>query len=930
MRRPPTRKLVIVLAVLAVLAAAGALLYARLPDPDTLLQKPARPSILITDGSGRVLYEAIDSQGNKHVPLALDAIPPACRSATVATEDANFYHHPGFDPIAIARAAWLNLRAGETVSGASTLTQQLARNLLMTEAERTERTLARKLREAWLAWRLERKYSKDELLALYLNTTYYGHYATGVEAAAQAYFGVHAGELDLAQCAMLAGLPQWPAGYNPVENLDAARDRQATVLRLMVEHGAISAELAAEAGEEDLRFASTPFPIRAPHFVMYVQGLLETLVPAERVAQGGLRVVTTLDLDWQQAGENAVSRRIAQLRPCAVVEGGLPGVNCDAEADPSRRVENAALVAIDPASGAIRTMVGSPDYFDAGHSGAVNAALAERQPGSAIKPLTYALALDPLAAAKAGRPPFTPATIIPDIRTAFPTAEGSPYVPNNYDRRYHGPVTLRTALANSYNIPAVRALDTVGVGNLVDLARALGIPWQRAAQPAEGSGEKPRYGLSLTLGGGEVRLIDLAAAYGALANGGYRVTPYAIERIETLDGKALWTHDGGLAADVGHPEADAGAVDRASTASRPTGTASAKDAPRLPSQGASGDEPGILSGATAGSAVEGSPAGTKTARQRVIDERVAFLLTDILSDDLARRPAFGEGSSLDIGRPAAAKTGTTSDWRDNWTMGYTPNLVAGVWVGNADNTPMKDVSGITGAGPIWRDFMRAVTAGQPAAAFAVPDGLVQQEVCADSGLLPFAGNLPAEAEGPHVVACPARRLEWFIEGTEPTEVDRQHLRVMLDPRTGRQVPAGTPGARPEVIWQLGPEYQAWARENDIPQFAGLQPAVQGQLASLPNAAGAPLRLVSPDPGRSLRIDPGLPLSAQQAPVTALPAFAADRVTLTVDGAPFAVVEGPDYTAWWPLQEGRHVFGAWATRNDGVQVVSPEVVITVER
>ncbi len=220
------------------------MLYARLPDPDTLLQEPARPSILIEDRNGRVLYEAIDPQGNKQVPLPLTSIPPLCRAATIATEDANFYRHPGFDPIAIARAAWINLRAGHTVSGASTLTQQLARNLLMTEAERSERTLARKIREAWLAFRLERKYSKDELLALYLNTTYYGHYATGIEAASQAYFGIHASELDLAQCALLAGLPQWPAGYNPVENLDAAQRRQATVLRLMVEQGVISEEQA--------------------------------------------------------------------------------------------------------------------------------------------------------------------------------------------------------------------------------------------------------------------------------------------------------------------------------------------------------------------------------------------------------------------------------------------------------------------------------------------------------------------------------------------------------------------------------------------------------------------------------------------------------------------------------------------------------------
>ena len=881
MRRFPSRKLIIAL-VLAFVVIVGAVAYARLPDPDSLLQKPARPSILITDRSGRVLYEAIDSTGNKHVPLALASIPLACRQATIATEDANFYRHPGVDPIAIARAVWLNLRAGETVSGASTITQQLARNLLMTESERSERTLSRKLREAWLAWRLERKYSKDELLALYLNTTYYGHFATGVEAAAQAYFGIHASELDVAQCALIAGLPQWPAGYNPIENLDAARHRQATVLRLMVEQGAISAEQAREAGEEALRFAGTPFPIQAPHFVMYVQSLLETLLPADRLAKGGLRVVTTLDLDWQAAGEAAVSRRISQLRPCAVTEGALPGVNCDANADPTRRVENAALVALDPATGAIRTMVGSPDYFDGSRSGAVNAALAQRQPGSAIKPLTYALAFDPAVAAKAGRLAWTPATIIPDIRTSFPTAEGSPYVPNNYDRRYHGPVTVRTALANSYNIPAVRTLQSVGVDNLVDLARSLGIGWQRAAASDPGSTEKPRYGLSLTLGGGEVRLIDLAAAYGAFATGGFRVRPYAIERVETLDGAEVWTH-GGPSTPSSEPTLD-----------------SAQDARRQP------------------------------VRERVLDERVAFLITDILSDDLARRPAFGEGSSLDIGRPAAAKTGTTTDWRDNWTMGYTPDLVAGVWVGNADNTPMKDVSGITGAGPIWHDFMTSVLAYQPASQFSIPDGVVQQEVCADSGLLPAEASSQDERQPVQVVPCPSRRLEWFIEGTQPAETDRQHLRAMIDGQSGQIAAAGSPNAHPQVVWQLGPEYQAWARENDIPQLLATSAADAGQLASASTGGAAALRLVSPDPGRALRIDPGLPRAAQQLPVTALPAFAAGEVTLMLDGAPFAVVQGPEYTAWWPLEPGRHVFGAWAMEADGTRVESPQVAVVVEQ
>ncbi|MEJ5200195.1 MAG: transglycosylase domain-containing protein, partial [Anaerolineae bacterium] len=455
-------------------------LLADLPDPRSAgMGSGPAPGTLFEDRQGRLLYEAIAPNGNRHVPIPLSEIPLACRQATVATEDSRFYEHPGVDLLAIVRAAWINWRGEGPFSGASTISQQLARNLYLAAGERGERTLRRKLREAWLAWRLERRYSKDELLALYLNTSYYGHFAVGIEAAAQAYFGVHASELDLAQCALLAGLLQYPAGYNPLEHPEAAARRQATVLGLMMREGYISEEQAQEAAAERLVFAATPFPIEAPHFVMWVQGQLEELLGAERVRAGGLRVITTLDLDWQRRAEEIVRRRLAALRPCAA--GPADPLSCDPQADPNRRIENAGLVVLDPATGAVLAMVGNPDYFDRAISGAVNSTLALRQPGSAIKPLTYALALDPQAAAAAGRRPWTAATLIADVRTVFITAEGLPYVPQNYDQTYHGPVTLRTALANSYNIPAVKALDYVGVDALIELANRLGIAWQRTA-----------------------------------------------------------------------------------------------------------------------------------------------------------------------------------------------------------------------------------------------------------------------------------------------------------------------------------------------------------------------------------------------------------------------------------------------------------------
>jgi membrane peptidoglycan carboxypeptidase len=914
--------------VFLALLLSGSALISRLTLPPRA-ESTQTPSILVTDRQGRVLLEVIDPKGSKHIPIPLSDIPPACRQATIATEDRRFYSHPGVDAIAILRAAWGNWRLRRSAdptaavfSGASTLTQQLARNLYLPPEERYERSLRRKLREAWLAWNLERRYSKDEILGLYLNNTYYGHFASGIESAAQAYFGVRAGELDLAQCALLAGLPQNPAGYNPIENPGTARSRQSVVLDLMVRDGYVTLQQARGASGERLAYASTPFPIEAPHFVMWVQGQVEEAVGADAFTRGGLRVTTTLDLDVQRRAEEIVGRRLARLRPCASTTGGRAG--CDATADPSRRVENAALVSLDPETGAVLAMVGSPDYFDPRISGAVNGALSARQPGSAIKPITYAVALDPAQAETAGTAPWTAATLIADLRTVFPTREGQPYVPLNYDRKFHGPVTVRSALANSYNIPAVKTLQHIGVDALVGQASRMGIDWkleagswdqgpagellQEAAALPTGSevsadglpGSASGYGLALTLGGGEVRLLDLTAAYGAFANGGRRVRPYAISRIETLDGETLFTSEEVVAA------------------------------------------------------------------ERVLDPRVAYLITDILSDEAARRPAFGDGNVLEIGRPAAAKTGTTTDWRDNWTIGYVPRLVTGVWVGNADNTPMSDVSGITGAGPIWHDFMTEVLRAESDQQFPRPDGLTKVEVCADSGLLPgdpgqsqartvAAPRRPGNSDlkprrwssEPVIVPCPYRRLEWFIAGTEPTTVDTAHRELAIDLRVGRPADTSTPdeAVRPQTFWVLPHQYLGWAQENGIPQPPEALPPATGTPGQEATSGGATtfdaeeqigemaIRLTSPDANRVYRLDPRLPAEVQRIAVTAvtgaeLVAYE-PRVTLLLDGAPLASMEGPDYTAWWPLQAGRHTFQAMAMGPGGQKVASDFVTVLIQ-
>jgi 1A family penicillin-binding protein len=838
--------------LLALIAATGLGLYfwllADLPslrDPaagagDRLYGYAAAPSSKIYDRYGRLLFEMPPPHAGRHSPVPLDEIPLALRQALVATEDATFYQNPGVDVWAIARAVWINLRGGEVLSGGSTLTQQLARNLLLSPEERYERTLTRKLREAILAWRMARHYSKDEILVLYLNEIYFGNMAYGVEAAAQAYFGKHVRDLDLAECAMLAGLPQAPAYYNPLENLEAAKERQGVVLDLMVKQGYISQEEAGLARREKLYFASAPFDIHAPHFVMYVRGLLEQELGLERLESGGLEVYTTLDLDLNEMARDVIRRRLAGLAECRGVNGLASGpANCPPG---GHNVRNAALVALNPQTGEILAMVGSPDYFSARIDGAVNGTTALRQPGSSIKPLTYAAAF--------AQGNLTPATMMLDVRTAFVTKEGASYVPLNYDLQFRGPVRLREALASSYNLIAVKVLDTIGVEAMTGLARRLGITT---------FDDPDRLGLALTLGGGEVRLLEQTAAFGALANGGRPVQPVAILRVEDAEGRVLL-----------------------STPPQP--------------------------------------------EEQVLDERVAYLVTHILSDDVARIPSFGEGSALQLSRPAAVKTGTTTDFRDNWTVGYTPDLVAGVWAGNADNEPMRDVSGVTGAAPIWHDFMEAALRGLPVREFPRPEGLVEVEVCSLSGLL----------AGPD---CPHRVQELFLAGTEPTETCDLHERIAIDRATGLRATADTPPERvvQRVYTMLPAEAADWARENGLPQpppaaEAGSvhQAAAAGEEEAVARAArGGPLVMAAPDEGAVYRLDPALPRQAQRIAVSARAGAALRRLTLFVDGRVLGQFNAAPYELLWPLEPGVHTFWAEAVGLDGGRAESNRVRIEVQ-
>ncbi len=803
-----------------------------LPSLDHLTESLVVPSTKILARDGRLLYEIADPAGVHHTTVPLDEIPSACRQATIAVEDASFYSNPGVDLVGIARAVWINVTGGEVLSGGSTITQQVARNMLLDPQERAERTLARKLRESILAWRLARAYSKDDILALYLNQTYYGHLAYGIESAAQTYFGKSARNLDLAECALLAGLPQAPALFDPLSDPQAAKDKQAIVIDLMVKNRWLGDEEAKLAKNEPLQFAASPFPVEAPHFAFYVWGLLEEKYASRpEVLYSGLTITTTVDLDLVHTAEGIVNRRLGAL--------------ADDKDSAPHNANNAALVALDPRTGQILAMIGSPDYFNGEISGAVNMAVAPRQPGSAIKPITYAAAFDPALCGDSPLPdsgrgaggvrsacPWTPATMILDVRTAFVTQEGFSYVPQNYDRSFHGPVLAREALGGSLNVPAVKALDHVGLSHVLALAGRMGLTTLSDAN---------RFGLALTLGGGEVRLIDLTSAFGVFGNGGLRLAPVSILEVSDSKGNIIerWH------------------------------------------------------------AREG---------ERVLDARVAYLINDILSDNQARLATFGPNSVLQIGRAAGVKTGTTTDFRDNWTVGYTPDLAVGVWVGNADNAPMVNVTGVSGAGPIWHEFIRAALTGKPETPFTQPAGLARAEVCALSGLLPTD-------------TCPLRKTEIFIDGTQPTAYDTFYQPFEIDSATGLLADSSTPPERivTKVFLVLPPEAQEWARGKGIPQI----PNPKNQIPSSPVLA-----LVSPDEATIYNVSPRLPMASQQIVFGAVSSAQLREVAFVLDGDTVATVTGPPYQYYWQIAPGQHVLEAVGIMPNGESVKSVGIRFTV--
>lgn len=639
----------ILVAFIALLSFIGIIWLSRdLPNPNQLINREVAQSTKIYDRTGEhVLYEIHGEE--KRTLVSLDQIPMNVRNATIAIEDKNFYKHGGFSVWAMVRTAITNVLYHQSAGG-STLTQQFIKNAVLTN----EKSIIRKVKELIIAEQIEKKFSKNEILQMYLNEIPYGSNAYGVEAASSKYFGKDVKDITLAEAALLASLPQSPSRYSPYgPNKELLLGRKDYVLNVMAEQGYISEVERDGAKNEELIFQRPEASITAPHFVMYVKSILADKYGEKTLEQGGLKIITTLDYDKQKIADQIIIEKTANY-------------------ETKYKANNAALVAIDPKNGQVLAMVGSRDYFDNSISGQVNVATSLKQPGSSMKPIVYASLFEK---------GYTPDTILYDVVTNFSNDSSTPYIPHDYDLKERGPVSIRKALAGSLNIPAVKALYLTGVDNVVELAQAMGYTSLNAKNS----------GLSLVLGGGEVKLLEHTNAFSAFARDGQVSEITTILKVEDKDGKVLEEY--------------------------------------------------------------------QTNSKNVITSQTARLINSVLSDNDARSYVFGKNNYLILkDRPVAAKTGTTNNYKDAWTIGYTPSLVAGVWVGNTDSQEMKSgADGSVVAAPIWNAFMSAVLTGTPVESFKGPDNTKTGKEIIDGGLSivgaiaidnrsgnPASANTPAE------------------------------------------------------------------------------------------------------------------------------------------------------------------------------------------
>lgn len=636
----------------------------QLPQPGKIAESKYSDATRIYDRKGVLLYSVYADENRTYVEL--DKISKRLQEATIAVEDENFYENKGFDPFGPLRIL-KNLILRQRAIGASSITQQLVKNILLTN----ERSIPRKIKELILAIQVDSRFSKDQILEMYLNNIPYGGTAIGIEAASQTYFGKSADTLSLAESAFLAGLPQSPSVYSPFTGNKHYINRTKDVLRQMVSNDYITKAESDNALKniEKYEFSQRDTSMKAPHFVLYIKELLARQFGDQLVERGGLQVTTTLDYDMQKKAEQILKEDIDKLIDF--------------------NVGNGAAMINDPKTGEILTLIGSKDYFgDPLPSKCItgdncifepnyNAAFGSRQPGSSLKPIIYA---------KAFEKGYTPSTLLMDVKTNFQAGSSDkPYIPENYSGKFQGPVQIRFALGNSLNIPAVKAISLVGIKDAMQLASDMGIEdWEPTPETLK------NVGYSLVLGGRETSLYDEMVAYSVFANKGVRKDPVGILKVTDNKGKKLFEHK---------------------------------------------DREGI----------------------KVISEEIAFLISHILLDNVARTAEFGSNSYLVVpGKTVSVKTGTTDEKRDNWTVGYTPSIVVGVWVGNNDNSKMnpKIASGVTGASSIWHRLMVMALKNKPNEEFVKPENVLAMQIDSLTGLLPVDGK--------------STRSEYFIKGTEPT------------------------------------------------------------------------------------------------------------------------------------------------------------------
>lgn len=751
------------------------------PIPFSRLSPARFESLVFVDRNGVLLREVLSSVEGRSRWVELEQVSPWVTKSLLHVEDRNFYQHRGWDAFALLRAARQNFANKKIISGGSTLTQQLARQIY----ELPPQPLGKAV-EMWLALRFERTLSKAEILEQYLNRAPFGNQCFGIAAASRMYFDKPAAHLTLAEAAYLAGLPQAPSAYDPFRHPTRARARQRRVLQALLRDGVIDSLHFVAALEESLRVRQRPKNFLAPHACDRARELLteEQLTSANTVR-------LTLDAGLNKSIEKILANNLQLLA--------------------SANVTNGAVLVLDNRSGEILALVGSKNYFDAEHDGQVNGVLALRQPGSALKPFTYGLALER---------DYTAASILPDIPTNAPIfAGGGDFTPTNYDGKFHGPVRLRTALACSYNIPVVRVLEPMGAELLLQRLQCAGfVSLKQDAQ---------HYGLGLTLGNGEVSLLELTRAYLALANEG------RMKNVRLFAEQHL-------------------------------------------------------------------PAFAAVEEQQVFSSEIAFVLGDILRDDAARAPAFGEGSVLDLPFACAVKTGTTKDFRDNWCVGFTSDYTVGVWLGNFDGTAMKKISGVAGAGPIFREVMLTLHRDFMPLPQARPQSLIKTTICTTSGARP----------NPY---CPNQMQEIFLSDNAPHATCDWH-RLVAAPNESENflTQISTPRLQPRVALLYPALYQPWAKAEGIVQPLLLATTFNLTSSQPPATSNQPpatsLTITFPDEGDIFKIDPILRQEFQTLLLECVATEGITEVTWVIDGEIVKTVATP-FRARWQLRTGEHVVQA---------------------